>query len=139
MCTLCEKRSTVNHVLTGCNVALASGSYHFCHDLVLKSIAHTIQSHINCSGVPSQKKQISFLPEGSSVPRCTKSVRASTGILREKLDWLLLVDVGKSLIFPPHILVTQLRPDIVIFSNKLHILIIIELTCPSKERYTGIL
>ena len=135
LCTLCEKRSTVNHVLTGCKVALASGRYRFRHDLVLKSIAHTIQSHINCSGVPSPKNQISFLPEGSSVPRCTKSVRASTGILREKSDWLLLVDVGKSLIFPPHVLVTQLRPDIVIFSNKLHILIIIELTCPSEERF----
>ena len=35
LCTLCEKRCTVNHVLTGCKVALASGRYRFCHDLVL--------------------------------------------------------------------------------------------------------
>ena len=49
-------------------------------------------------------------------------------------DWVLQCDLrNKQQPFPPHILVTTDRPDIVVFSNSTKRVIIIELTCPVEE------
>ena len=50
-------------------------------------------------------------------------------------DWELLCDVGKRLVFPPHIVSTLQRPDIVIYSNAQKTIIMIELTCPSEFNF----
>ena len=42
-------------------------------------------------------------------------------------------DVDTKLVFPPFIAVTTLRPDIVLYSPLLKIVIILELTCPCEE------
>ena len=45
----------------------------------------------------------------------------------------MLGDLDGTFSFPPHIAFAELRPDIIIFSNKLKIVILIELTCPSQK------
>ena len=56
-----------------------------------------------------------------------------SAILHQASDWVLLGDLDGSFSFPPHIAFTELRPDIIIFSNNLKRVILIELTCPCEE------
>ena len=55
------------------------------------------------------------------------------GILDHASDWVLLADLDSNYCFPIHIVFTQLRPDITIFSNALRKVILIELPCPCEE------
>ena len=53
-CDLCESRCSVQHILSGCKVALAAGRYRYRHDSVLKSICHVLTLQLkkaNESGV----------------------------------------------------------------------------------------
>lgn len=56
-----------------------------------------------------------------------------TGLLHLADDWVFLVDLGNGFVFPGHIAITSLRPDIVIYSNCSKHVILIELTCPCEE------
>ena len=57
-----------------------------------------------------------------------------SGLISGTNDWKLLVDLpGSNYVFPPEILATLERPDIVIWSAKLHKVYLIELTCPAEE------
>ena len=55
------------------------------------------------------------------------------GILNHASDRFLLADLNKIYCFPAHIAFTQLRSDIIIFSNSLRKVVFIELTCPCEE------
>ena len=49
-------------------------------------------------------------------------------------DWKLRVDFdAKKVEFPPTILATSLRPDIVLWSEMSRVVLLIELTCPAEE------
>ena len=135
-CYLCQKSGcTVSHVLSGCPVALGQGRYRYRHDSVLRVLCHHIGGFLN--NLPSSEsgrmREIQFVPEGSKVANKRKIHRR--GLLFEATDWKLLADLGKRLVFPAHIHVTSLRPDIVIFSNAEKIIIMVELTCPSEENF----
>ena len=53
--------------------------------------------------------------------------------IRHQSRWVLLGDLYGSFSFPPHKAFTELRPDIIIYSNKQKSVILIELTCPCEE------
>ena len=75
----------------------------------------------------SRKSSIKF------VKKETKMLHKRTppvGILHQASDWVVLADLDSNYCFPIHIVFTQLRPDITIFSNALRKVILIELTCP---------
>ena len=42
-------------------------------------------------------------------------------------------DLDSGFIFPGHIAITSLRPDLIVFCNRMKRIIIIELTCPCEE------
>jgi hypothetical protein len=49
-------------------------------------------------------------------------------------DWNLIADFDQQrLVFPPEIVVTALRPDIVLWSTSSRRVLLIELTCPAEE------
>ena len=56
------------------------------------------------------------------------------GILRHVSDWILIADLNSNFCFPVHITITQLRPDITIFSNYLRKVILIELACSCQGK-----
>ena len=57
-----------------------------------------------------------------------------SGLIAGSNDWKLLVDLpDANYVFPPEVLATLQRPDIVIWSEKLRKILLIELTCPSEE------
>ena len=58
-----------------------------------------------------------------------------TGILHSANDWTLLLDINEQLSFPPEIVFTNVRPDIVIWSMRSKTVIIGELTVPWEDNF----
>ncbi|KAL0148307.1 hypothetical protein M9458_056369 [Cirrhinus mrigala] len=52
-CKLCQKRGTLEHILSSCSKALGEGRYHWCHDRVLKVLADSI-----CTAIQHSKTQL---------------------------------------------------------------------------------
>jgi hypothetical protein len=75
----------------------------------------------------------SFVKEGTACPRA-KRVQSTRSLLSSAPDWKLLIDYRhKPYLFPPHIFATKERPDILLYSNSLRVVIFGELTCPAEE------
>ena len=134
-CFLCNKDPcTSSHILGACIVALSQGRFTFHHDNVLRIIITNIRSSIKNikSTVPALKQpiKIQFVKKGNRVKNKNSF---PSGILHQASDRVLLGHLDGSFSFPPHIAFTELRPDIIIFSNKLKRVILIELTCPCEE------
>ena len=132
-CFLCGKEiCTAAHILGACKVALSQGRFTFRHDSVLTDLTDTLNAFIaNLTARPPKLNNgIQFVKAGEKVP--TRRPK-STGILHLASDWVLIADLKEHYVFPPHITITTLRPDIVIYSNSLKRIIIIELTCPCEE------
>ena len=73
-----------------------------------------------------------FIKEGQKVKNRAQANKSH--LLSRANDWKLLVDYdGNPVVFPPTILTTRLRPDIIIWSESKRIVIWAELTCPAEE------
>ena len=132
-CFLCGKEiCTTAHVLGACKTSLAQGRFTYRHDLVLLDLVEILTSFTKelPSVPPKPANTISFVKAGKSVPK-TKS--KPNGILHLSNDWKLIADLNDGYVFPGHIALSSLRPDVVIFSNSLKRVILIELTCPCEE------
>ncbi|XP_057294713.1 uncharacterized protein LOC130623257 [Hydractinia symbiolongicarpus] len=133
-CFLCHKEiCTSAHILGACKIALVQGSYTFRHDSVLVHLVDTLKQFLSTLPLTISRKcnSMTFVKAGAYVS--PKSKTKVTGILYLTNDWIVVADTSPNFVFPGHIAVTQLRPDIVIFSNKLNRVVIIELTCPCEE------
>ena len=153
-CALCGGKGTIPHILSGCKQALAGGRYRYRHDNVLRVICHHISGFINnlpstsasrpralvrrleshCS-VPQDLLPVDFVREGAVSTGRWSSTHGRLGLLLQGKGWKFMSDLGNRLVFPPHIVVTSLRPDIVIYSDGAKTVIMIELTCPSEENF----
>ena len=135
-CFLCKGvRCTLQHVLSGCPVALGQGRFRYRHDKVLRVICHHIsgfmnQKVVNRGEVRFVRGGLKFLKEGG-----TPRIQPNSGVLLEATDWVFLSDLDRRLVFPLHVATTGLRPDIVIYSNSTKVVIMIELTCPCEENF----
>ena len=134
MRNLCSKDvCTTAHILGACKVSLQQGTYRFRHCTVLREVIEVLKIFIlNIKdAVPiSALSSIKFVRKGAKVPR---KRTPPLGILHQASDWILLADLNKNYCFPVHIALTQLRPDITIFSNSLRKVNLTELTCPCEE------
>ena len=65
-CSLCGQEGTLNHILSGCKVALSQGRHKWRHDKVLRTIANLVEEKRKeknaCQGLTRTK--ITFLKEG---------------------------------------------------------------------------
>ena len=77
-----------------------------------------------------KRHKIHFVKAGSSKQSQTKN---KIMLLSSAPDWQLLVDLERQTKFPVHIVVTKLRPDIVMFSNSTKKVIMWELSVPWEE------
>ncbi|XP_061878077.1 uncharacterized protein LOC133630482 [Entelurus aequoreus] len=131
-CPLCQRRGTLEHILSCCPKALGEGRYRWRHDQVLKAIADTI-----CRGVSHSKslrpvKSTAFIRAGEKSTPAARNT--SSGLLATARDWELSVDLGKQLKFPDVVAKTTLRPDIVLTSVASKQVILLELTVPWEDR-----
>ena len=132
-CILCGKQlCTIPHILGACKYSLDQGRFTFRHDNVLSSLVSVIEAFIKNLKPAKLKKRnaIHFIKAGRKHPK-TRS--KPTGILHLSSDWELISDLDQSYVFPFQIALTELRPDVVIFSKSLKRCILVELTCPCEE------
>ncbi|XP_063080140.1 uncharacterized protein LOC134470047 [Engraulis encrasicolus] len=132
VCQLCQKRGSLEHILSCCSKALGDGRYRWRHDQVLRAIADTICTGISVSkGQQPTKSAIAFVRAGEK-PQPSKKTQG--GLLTTARDWQLLVDLGRQLRFPDNIASTTLRPDMVLTSTSSRQVVLLELTVPWEDR-----
>ena len=137
-CSLCgNDKCTLHHILVNCNCALVGGRYTWRHDSVLSTMEPVLKAHLSSlknekdGGPPPIEK--SFVRKGDNLARPAK-LAPRKSLLSGSTDWKLLVDYSdRPIVFPPEILATSQRPDIVIWSIALKKVVMIELTCPAEE------
>ena len=135
-CALCGQEGTLNHILSGCKVALAQGRYKWRHDQVLRTIANAIEEKRkskNCS-VNQAKPRINFLRTGEKPNKRDMSQKQDNSYLDSANDWKLEVDLNGRLKIPAEVTITNLRPDMMLISWQTKQVSFIELTVPSEER-----
>ena len=145
-CNLCQApQCTMMHILSCCPTALQTKRYTWRHDSVLAVLEKEIRAFMdkrNKQGVlvPSAPQLYSSFVramEGKPRSRIERKTNSERGTLTEAIDWEMMVDTPSNpIVFPPHICPSNLRPDIVIWSNVKRIVVLIELTCPSEENVT---
>lgn len=137
---------TLKHILNGCPSFLRQGRYTWRHNRVLEDIVSGIQKKL--SDVASHQRAIqlvmpfiSFVREGQS--RLSHGHQAPTnicrplctGILDKASDWCILADgLTPRYRFPEELAVTNLRPDIVVYSASARVCVLVELTVPMEDR-----
>ena len=135
-CFLCGKEvCTTSHVLGACPTSLKQGRFTYRHDSVLTQIVDCLSSFIEDLPPPPKSgfHKVSFVKGGKGKFHASSKTTVATGILYLANDWKLISDLGNGFVFPGHIAITALRPDVVIYSDVLKRIILIELTCPCEE------
>ena len=102
---------------------------------MLESIVNILQEEIKKVPKPKKKKVtfIAFCKPGQG-KKSSKHPSTQVGILFSAKDWKLQTDLGKQLVFPTHIAITDKRPDIILFSDETKQVVLIELTVPWETR-----
>ena len=139
LCKLCGEPGTLHHILVNCSKALLGKRYNWRHDSVLATMLQALQPYLiahNNSPPPASKPppiNECFVLSGSKVLTKSKPQRRPS-LLGTATDWKLLVDFDKQkILFPVHIASTDKRPDVVLWSDSLRVVILAELTCPAEE------
>ena len=139
-CFLCpSQQCTLHHILSNCPFALSSKRYTWRHDSILLCLKTPFEKQLSiCNSekwsfkTPHISK--SFVPAGrKQTQRCAAKVCRKCD-LDGSDDWKILIDFdGEQIVFPPEIISTSERPDIIIWSHASQKVLLIELTCPAEE------
>ena len=135
-CSVClAKPASLCHVLSTCKTSLTQGRYTWRHDKVLSVLVGEITNFINSGRVRVARQTISFVKEGSRPLRSnTLATTLRAGIVSGANDWVIKADINGRLVFPQEVVVTNLRPDILIPSNSIKTIVLVELTVPWEEK-----
>lgn len=114
-CQLCQKRGTLEHILSACPKALGEGRYRWRHDQVLRFLADTISTAIQESKNQHTPRQyIPFIRAGEKAHQQSGS---AGWLLANAWDLQLQVDLGRQQKFRDNIATTMLCPDMVLTSE----------------------
>ena len=133
-CALCGQEAPLNHILSGCKIALKQGRYKWRHDQVLRELARCIQNRLaeNSKQTKIITTGIMFMKEGSK--KGSTEPTKPVNYLSSAKDWLLSVDIEGQLKVPKDVTITNLRPDLTLISRSTRQFGIIELTVPTEDR-----
>ena len=137
-CPLCQVRGCkLYHILSCCPTALDQGRFKWRHDEVLRVLrwhidkARRAMTSAKVRKVPKVMKK-TFIGAVENKP--TTRTRSPPSILEQASDWCITADLPEmSYHFPAHVAVTGKKPDIVLWSNSLKKIILIELTVPVER------
>lgn len=136
-CLQCAAPANLKHILVGCKTSLTQGRYTWRHNQVLKCLAAEIENkRATTNAMPPNAqttftRKTTFMREGEK--RRTKPSPPDPGPLSAARDWEMRTDLSQRLTFPPEIVVTNLRPDLVLWSKSCRRVFIVELTVPWEE------
>ena len=139
-CKLCgATQCTLFHILSNCEKALADKRYSWRHDSVLATTLQILVPflirHNASKPVRAQPPRIAFVSASSKIPGNSRQTR-SKFLLAATNDWQLLIDFDSNqMLFPPTIVATSQRPDVVLWSARTKTVIMTELTCPAEENF----
>ena len=101
---------TLAHILWACRVVLQQGRFIFCHDAVVRVFVSLIRIFlISYKGSKTKFWYIKFIKAGSRLSKLQNN-NNNCGLLHTAPDYVLLSDFESSLIIPPAIAISQLRP-----------------------------
>ncbi|XP_060076611.1 uncharacterized protein LOC132556244 [Ylistrum balloti] len=130
-CPLCDQPGNLAHVLSSCNTALTQGRHTWRHNKVLRELADTLekkrQKKKKCT---KHQPYINFVRSGETTNK--KAVHQG-GILDGANSWEMRVDLGQRLVFP-EVVQTNLRPDILLWSQQGRKMVMIEPTVHWEDR-----
>ena len=137
-CPLCgTKCCSFKHIASYCPFALEQQRYTWRHNEVLKLLHYVIGLCVRAlqkRGKPKKPpaKKASFVLQGQDLPKKEKDGQVS--LLEQACDWHITVDLpAVTYKFPFHIAVTEKRPDLVIWSETLRVIVLLELTVPHES------
>ncbi|XP_063691505.1 uncharacterized protein LOC134823837 [Bolinopsis microptera] len=141
-CPLCGRQQcNLKHILTCCPVSLKQGRYNWRHDQVLRVIVQPIAEKLREINSATPKTEVKrewrkFVSGKGTYRKPEVRLTEEPHLLEEGNDWKLVFDEDeRTRQFPQHIVNTALRPDVVIYSNTLRKVILIELTCGNEENF----
>ena len=131
-CALCNGNETLSHVLSGCKEALASGRYTWRHNQVLQKLAEAVDVARKRANTKSTNHTVStyWLRPGSTSTKPIPSTQPMESILDAAKDWTIATDLPNMRNYPDVITDSNLRPDMVLTSEKNRTVVVIELTVP---------
>jgi len=105
-CKLCDRPSTLEHVLSSCSTALTQGRFKWRHDNVLREVTDWLEIERKKDRRSNpQQRYVNFVKPGEAAKsQSTKK----TSILDGTTGWNMEMDLGKKLVFPG-IVQTNLR------------------------------
>ena len=135
-CHACGRRGNLQHILSSCPSSLSSGLYTWRHNNVLKVVVDAVEDRVEEANVSddsdSTPQFINFVAEGrgsgSSVITSKRRV-----ILSAANDWEMTADLKGGGTFPVEVALTNLRPDIVLWSASQRHVVFGELTVPWED------
>jgi hypothetical protein len=139
-CKLCgATQCTLFHILSNCTKALTDKRYSWRHDSVLATMLQILVPflirHNASKPVRPQPPRIAFVSAKSRIKGNSRPPR-SKSLLAAANDWQLLIDFDcNRMLFPPTIVATSQRPDVVLWSARTKTVIMAELTCPAEENF----
>ena len=124
--------STIPHILGACKISLQQGRFTFRHDTVLQHLVLVLKSFLK--DLPNNTTQkcntIKFVKSGTNL---SKINNISKDTLHLASDWIFLADVKGDYLFPIELALTELHPDIALFSKSSKRAVLMKLTSPSEE------
>ena len=130
----CGKIGTLRHILSACPLGLKE-RFTWRHNEVLRVFSKYLKEkikQINEGKIPTTevKKKINFVKQGSNVKRITSGTSKVEDI-RWRGFWEVKADLDSQLVFP--VMMTEKRPDLVVWSSDRKHVIILELTVPWED------
>ena len=119
-------RGTLRHVLSSCGSSLQMYTWRHNRVLAILDEITETQGGGQRAAYPRPKTMHQFPPRRGPKPQGQKFLAAAR-------DWKMAADLKEALHFPHHIAHTQEWPDIVIWSDTVKRVIIVELTVPWEE------
>ncbi|XP_041453149.1 uncharacterized protein LOC121406194 [Lytechinus variegatus] len=132
-CKVCRKaRGSLEHVLSACGGLLQT--YTWRHNQVLKEMGALARAAIEArkKNGPPRVRGIEFVKKGTRC-RKTRQRQGVGGLLAVADDWEVRVDEGNRTM-PEEVVVTALRPDMVLVARSARKIVMVELTVPWETR-----
>ncbi|ROL50296.1 hypothetical protein DPX16_19100 [Anabarilius grahami] len=119
-CPLCQTPATLRHILVGCKTSLSQGHYTWRHNHVLRQLAIILEGRRTTTNAlppptPGFSKATAFIRAGQLPVKPT--TKMETTLLDAAWDWKMQVDLDQKLSFPPEIITTNLRPELILWST----------------------
>ena len=130
---MCNKDvCTIPHILGACKISFQQGRFTFGHGSVLQHVVLVLKSFLKNLPTNTTKKcnTIKFVKSGT---KYSNTKISSKGILNLASVWIILADLTGDYLFPFQLALTELPPDILLFSMPSKQPVLLELTCPCEE------